>query len=65
MTTTTMFRSGDDEEDAASPSNTFVGTQAASLGPDPHHPVHRPPNGNGRVDSLQTAGRTRRETSEV
>ena len=41
MTTTTMFRSGDDEEDAASPSNTFVGTQAASLGPDPHHPVHR------------------------
>ena len=30
MTTTTTFRSGDDEEDAAYPSHTLAGTQAAS-----------------------------------
>ena len=48
MTTTTTCRSGDDEEDAASPTHTFVGTQAARPGPDNHHPVHRPPNGNGK-----------------
>ena len=32
-------------EDATSPTHTFVGTQAASLGPDNHHPVHRPRTG--------------------
>ena len=30
-----------EQEDAAYPSHTFAGTQAASLCPDPHHPVHR------------------------
>ena len=45
--TTTMFCSDDDEEDASLLSNTFVKTQAASLGPDPHYPVHPAANGNG------------------
>ena len=40
-TTSTTVRSGDDEEDAAYPSHTLAGMQAASPGPDPHHPVHR------------------------
>ena len=43
----TMFCSGDDGEDAPFLSNTFVGAQAASFGPAPHYPLHRPPNGNG------------------
>ena len=38
---TTTFRSGHDEDDAASRSNTLIGMQAASLGPEPHNPVHR------------------------
>ena len=48
-TTTTTFRSGHDEDDAASRSNTFVGMQAASLGPDPHHLVHRYRMGTGSL----------------
>ena len=33
------------------PRNTSAGTQAASLGPDPHYHTHHPPNGSGK-DSL-------------
>ena len=50
-TTTTTFRSGHHGDDAASRSNTFAGTQAASLWPEPYNLVHRYRMGTG---SLQT-----------
>ena len=36
-----------DEEDGSLPRHSLAGTQAASPGPDPPYPLHRPPNGNG------------------
>ena len=36
-----MARAGDDQQDAAYPSHTLAGMQAASSGPDSHHPAHR------------------------
>ena len=48
-TTSTTVRTWDDQEDAASRSNTFAGMQAASLGLDPHRPVHRYRMGTGSL----------------
>ena len=40
-TTSNTVRARHDEDDAASRSNTLIGMEAASLGPEPHNPVHR------------------------
>ena len=50
-----------DEEDGSLPRHSLAGTHAATPGPDPPYPLHRPLNGNGSAGGRARQGTLRRQ----